>query len=105
MPGRSWKRSALIFSESDRGARRIREGAQSGCWPDDRDPAEPEARRMPFDSPLTIEDWRIVETSPDPAARAARESLFAVGNGYLGLRGTPDEGGPAHDPGTIVNGL
>ena len=33
------------------------------------------------------------------------ESVFAVGNGYLGLRGTPEEGGPAHDAGAILNGF
>ena len=36
---------------------------------------------------------------------ASLESVFAVGNGFLGLRGTPEEGVPAPDPGTIVNGF
>ena len=36
---------------------------------------------------------------------AAAESVFAVGNGYLGLRGTPEEGTPAHDAGAILNGF
>ena len=31
--------------------------------------------------------------------------MFAVGNGYLGLRGAPEEGTPAHDPGVILNGF
>jgi alpha,alpha-trehalose phosphorylase len=60
---------------------------------------------MAFENQLNIEDWRIVESSPDLARRAARESIFAVGNGYLGLRGTPEEGAPAHDPGAILNGF
>ena len=34
-----------------------------------------------------------------------RESVFAVGNGYLGIRGAPEEGAPSHDPGVILNGL
>ena len=36
---------------------------------------------------------------------AAHESVFAVGNGYLGIRGAPEEGAPSHDPGVILNGL
>jgi alpha,alpha-trehalose phosphorylase len=47
--------------------------------------------------------WSITEDrhSTDPSL----ESVFAVANGYLGLRGTPEEGKPAHDPGAILNGL
>ena len=47
--------------------------------------------------------WLITQdgVSSDPAL----ESVFAVGNGYLGLRGTPDEGTPAHDAGAILNGF
>ncbi len=47
--------------------------------------------------------WSITESRFDPAA--AGESVFAVGNGYLGLRGTPEEGTPAHDAGAVLNGL
>jgi alpha,alpha-trehalose phosphorylase len=36
---------------------------------------------------------------------AALESILAVGNGYLGVRGAPDEGAPAHDPGVVLNGF
>jgi Glycosyl hydrolase family 65, N-terminal domain len=43
----------------------------------------------------------MAEAAFDPARLAANESVFAVGNGYLGLRGAPEEGGPqrAADPG------
>ena len=43
--------------------------------------------------------WRIVESGFSPVRMAANESVFAVGNGYLGVRGAPEEGAPAHDPG------
>ena len=33
------------------------------------------------------------------------ETLFAVGNGYLGLRGDHEEGRDANDPGTFINGF
>jgi alpha,alpha-trehalose phosphorylase len=49
--------------------------------------------------------WEIVERRVPTDHLAAAESVFAVGNGYLGLRGSPDEGAPAHDPGAILNGL
>ena len=48
------------------------------------------------------DDWTIVEHR---FATGAPESVFAVGNGYLGVRGAPEEGGPAHDPGVILNGF
>ena len=51
------------------------------------------------------DEWRIVERGDSPWRRATLESVFAVGNGFLGLRGTPEEGFPAHDPGAIVNGF
>ena len=50
-------------------------------------------------------EWRIVERRFAPQQLAARESLFAVGNGYLGVRGAPEEGAPAHDAGVVLNGL
>ena len=50
------------------------------------------------------DEWHVSETRFDPQWRAG-ESIFAVGNGYLGVRGTPEEGAPAHDAGTVLNGL
>src|SRR5215207_5748435 len=49
--------------------------------------------------------WRIAETRFSPDRLGALESVFAVGNGYLGVRGTPEEGAPAYDPGVILNGF
>ena len=50
-------------------------------------------------------EWELVEHGLQPEHAAAREAVFAVGNGYLGIRGTPEEGGPAHDAGAILNGF
>jgi alpha,alpha-trehalose phosphorylase len=36
---------------------------------------------------------------------AALESVFALGNGYLGVRGAPEEGTPAYDGGMVLNGF
>jgi alpha,alpha-trehalose phosphorylase len=49
--------------------------------------------------------WQITESRFSPEQAARHESVFAVGNGYLGLRGAPEEGTPAHDPGVILNGF
>jgi alpha,alpha-trehalose phosphorylase len=68
-----------------------------------------------FDPDVVVDDveemipveppWQIVERRLDPDRTAANESVFAVGNGYLGIRGAPEEGAPSHDPGVILNGL
>src|SRR5690349_18564311 len=62
---------------------------------------------MPPHSPhnLEIDDWKIAERSFDTARVGTYESLFAVANGFLGLRGAPEEGAPAHEPGVILNGF
>ena len=49
-----------------------------------------------------LDGWTILERR---FTTGASESVFAVGNGYLGIRGGPEEGGPAHDPGVILNGF
>lgn len=47
----------------------------------------------------------MVEQQFYPRSMAATEAIFAVSNGYLGLRGTADEGRPAFQRGTFVNGF
>ena len=37
--------------------------------------------------------------------RARAETIFALSNGYVGTRGTLEEGRPAFRPGTFVNGF
>jgi alpha,alpha-trehalose phosphorylase len=52
-----------------------------------------------------VDPWRLVETSIDLDDTGVTETLFAVGNGYLGLRGNHPEGRHAHEHGTFVNGF
>ncbi|GAB3624463.1 glycosyl hydrolase family 65 protein [Mariniluteicoccus endophyticus] len=52
-----------------------------------------------------IDEWRLVETEYDASDLGTTETLFAVGNGYLGMRGNPEEGRDAHTHGTFVNGF
>ena len=41
-----------------------------------------------------LDEWRLVEKRFDLQYLGAAESLFAISNGYLGMRGTCDEGQP-----------
>ncbi|MGB4135170.1 MAG: glycosyl hydrolase family 65 protein, partial [Microbacterium sp.] len=50
-----------------------------------------------------IDPWRLIENSHTGGGVA--ETLFALGNGYLGLRGNHIEGRHAHEHGTFINGL
>ncbi len=53
-----------------------------------------------------VHEWRLIERGVEPTERGAHlETLFALGNGYLGLRGNDEEGGPAYEHGTFVNGF
>ncbi|TQK03143.1 alpha,alpha-trehalose phosphorylase [Herbaspirillum sp. SJZ107] len=57
---------------------------------------------------LAAEPWCIRERGIDPARRFLHETLFTLGNGYIGMRGTPEEGGHgARDTleGTYLNGF
>ncbi|MGK3951139.1 glycoside hydrolase family 65 protein [Microbacterium sp. I2] len=52
-----------------------------------------------------VDPWRLVETSFGLDDAGVTETLFAVGNGYLGLRGNHPEGRFAHEHGTFINGF
>ena len=49
--------------------------------------------------------WKFVEVGFSREDLPLTETLFAVGNGYLGLRGDHEEGRDANDPGTFINGF
>src|SRR6187551_3024252 len=51
----------------------------------------------------TVEPWQVRETYLDRDLLAQSESIFALSNGYLGLRGNLDEGDPHATPGTYLN--
>ena len=52
-----------------------------------------------------VDPWRLIETSFSEEDTGLTETLFTVGNGYLGLRGNGPEGHRAHEHGTFLNGL
>jgi alpha,alpha-trehalose phosphorylase len=51
------------------------------------------------------EPWQLRETRLDLDFLAQSESLFALANGHLGLRGNLDEGEPRALSGTYLNGF
>jgi alpha,alpha-trehalose phosphorylase len=50
-----------------------------------------------------VEPWQVRETSLDTGLLARSESVFALANGHIGLRGNLDEGDPHGTPGTYLN--
>src|SRR5215813_8592978 len=62
-------------------------------------PHRPPVRDYPAD------EWNIIENAFHPEFLAQLETMLAVGNGYLGMRGCPEEGGPNAENGTFINGF
>ena len=56
-------------------------------------------------SRFPVDPWRLVECDPDPRDLGVTETLFTVANGYIGMRGNPEEGRDAYEHGTYVNGF
>jgi alpha,alpha-trehalose phosphorylase len=56
-------------------------------------------------SRFPIDPWRLVETEPEQHDLGLTETLFANGNGYIGIRANPSEGRDAHSHGTYLNGF
>ena len=52
---------------------------------------------------FAVEPWCIRETALDLDLLAQTESVFALSNGHIGLRGNLDEGEPFGMPGTYLN--
>jgi alpha,alpha-trehalose phosphorylase len=52
-----------------------------------------------------VEPWTLHETSLECAILAQCESIFALSNGHIGIRGNLDEGEPHGLPGTYLGGF
>jgi len=59
----------------------------------------PPSRDYPAD------EWNVVEKQFHPEFLAQMETILALGNGYLGMRGSPEEGGPNAENSTLINGF
>ncbi len=55
------------------------------------------------ESRFVVEPWRVRELGLQPEKFAQAESVFALANGHIGVRGNLDEGDPAGLPGTYLN--
>jgi alpha,alpha-trehalose phosphorylase len=62
-------------------------------------PLRPPLRDFPAD------EWNIIEKGFHPEFLAQLETIMALGNGYLGMRGCPEEGGPNIENATLLNGF
>jgi alpha,alpha-trehalose phosphorylase len=49
--------------------------------------------------------WQVRESALDLGAHGASESVFALSNGYVGVRGTLDEAQPSASRGTFMSGV
>ncbi len=54
---------------------------------------------------MPVDPWRLVSRRFSAEGFGESETMFAVANGYMGMRGTHDEGVPSHDPAYFVNGF
>ena len=58
------------------------------------------------DKYLKVDPWAVIEEGFDPARNRVSESIFSLGNEYMGVRGFPDEGyGGDSLVGSYFNGL
>ncbi|MGX9424723.1 MULTISPECIES: glycoside hydrolase family 65 protein [Bradyrhizobium] len=62
-------------------------------------------RLRPPSRDYPADEWNVIERSFRPDFLAQLETMLALGNGYVGLRGGPEEGGPNVENGTFINGF
>jgi alpha,alpha-trehalose phosphorylase len=63
-------------------------------------------KRRPLNPPQDIyplDPWQIIEKEFSPRFLAQTETIFSLGNGYLGMRGCFEEGTPVFENGTFIN--
>ncbi len=56
-------------------------------------------------SDLIYTNWTLIEPQFDPEKLHSRETVFTIGNGYLGTRGSFEEGYPNALPATLIHGV
>src|SRR6516162_9833602 len=62
-------------------------------------------RPRPPSHDYPADEWNVIEKAFRPEFLAQLETMLALGNGYLGMRGCPEEGGPNAENGTFINGF
>src|SRR6201993_1627652 len=62
-------------------------------------------RLRPPSHDYPADEWNIIEKTFHPEFLPQLETMLALGNGYFGMRGCFEEGGPISENGTFVNGF
>src|ERR1700748_4243 len=62
-------------------------------------------RLRPPSRDYPADEWNVIEKGFHPEFLAQSETMLALGNGYLGMRGCPEEGGPVFENSTLINGF
>src|SRR6201984_2097218 len=62
-------------------------------------------RLRPPSHDYPADEWNMIEKAFHPEFMAQSETMLALGNGYLGMRGCPEEGGPNAENSTLINGF
>ena len=62
-------------------------------------------RLRPPSHDYPADEWNVIEKAFHPEFMAQLETMLALGNGYLGMRGCPEDGGPNAENGTFINGF
>ena len=62
-------------------------------------------RLRPPSNDYPADEWNVVEREFHPEFLAQLETMLALGNGYLGMRCCPEEGGPCAENSTLINGF
>jgi len=65
----------------------------------------PRRLRVPPEDLYPDDEWRIVETGFTREWMGNAETIFALSNGFIGVRGLVEEARPASESGTFLNGF
>jgi alpha,alpha-trehalose phosphorylase len=65
----------------------------------------PREIRLPPEHLYPADEWRIVEQGFSRRWMGNAETIFSLSNGFLGVRGTFEEGRPGIEPATFLNGF
>lgn len=101
----------IVVEDAEAG---ITAALQGGFWTAGIGPAErvghahirfDHTGQLSLASLLSVKEWVVVEEAFNPDRLHAQETVFTVGNGYLGTRGAFEEGYPGEWRATFVHGL
>src|SRR5208337_5525435 len=62
-------------------------------------------RLRPSSHDYPADEWNVIEKRFNPEFLAQLETMLALGNGYLGMRGCLEDGGPNAENSTLINGF